>query len=157
MWSYGAWWGHSQDFFTKTMPYIVSFFLKLFIEIHGKIQKWKWKGKAYRKFLIKIKIKLHGKIQCIYKCNVANVRVITNSKYNAHTDPIFINLHLLKLSDIRKIFELKFFFKLQAMCFQNFSTKTPLFKHMNKYTGKTQESQQITLFLLIDTFLQIKS
>ena len=41
------------------------------------------------------------------------LRSITNSKYNAHTDPLFKKLRLLKLYDIRKFFELKFFFKLQ--------------------------------------------
>ena len=40
------------------------------------------------------------------------IRTITNSKYNAHTDPLFRQLNLLKIHDIRTIFELKFYHKL---------------------------------------------
>lgn len=39
------------------------------------------------------------------------VRVITNSKYNAHTDPLFKKLNLLKATDIYQCNILKFYFK----------------------------------------------
>ena len=39
------------------------------------------------------------------------VRALTNSKYNAHTEPIFRNLRLLKVSDIFELNLLKFYFK----------------------------------------------
>ena len=39
------------------------------------------------------------------------IRTITNSKYNAHTDPLYSQLHLLKAKDIRTLFELKFYYK----------------------------------------------
>lgn len=39
------------------------------------------------------------------------VRTITNSKYNAHTEPIFKKLKLLKIQDLYKSSALKFYFK----------------------------------------------
>ena len=39
------------------------------------------------------------------------VRIISVSKYNAHTDPIFKSLKLLKLEDILAPQQLKFYFK----------------------------------------------
>ena len=40
------------------------------------------------------------------------MRIITCSKYNAHSEPLFKELKLLKLEDIRKLQELKFYYKL---------------------------------------------
>ena len=40
------------------------------------------------------------------------IRVITNSKYNDHTSPIFSKLNLLTITDIKTLFELKFYYKL---------------------------------------------
>ena len=39
------------------------------------------------------------------------IRIISLSKYNAHTEPLFKNLKLLKVSDILKLQELKFYYK----------------------------------------------
>ena len=41
------------------------------------------------------------------------IRIITNSKYNAHTEAIFKELNLLKLTDLFKLNKLKFLYKLQ--------------------------------------------
>ena len=40
------------------------------------------------------------------------MRIITCSKYNAHSEPLFKELKLLKLEDIRKLQELKNVYKL---------------------------------------------
>ena len=49
----------------------------------------------------------------LFKIQKATVRIITNSKYNAHTDPIFRNNKLLKLNDIIIKFQMcKFGYKL---------------------------------------------
>ena len=47
----------------------------------------------------------------IFKLQKKLVRHITHSRYNAHTDPLFKKLGLLKVNDIKKLQELKFFFK----------------------------------------------
>ena len=47
----------------------------------------------------------------IVKLQKRAVRFITQSKYLAHTDPIFIKLNLLKIQDIFKLNQLKFYYK----------------------------------------------
>ena len=49
----------------------------------------------------------------ISKLQKKAVRIISHSKYNAHTNPLFKTLHLLKLDDIVKYFTVKFYYKLQ--------------------------------------------
>ena len=39
------------------------------------------------------------------------VRIITNSKYNAHTEPLFKTLNLLKIDDIFRLNAIKFYYK----------------------------------------------
>ncbi len=48
---------------------------------------------------------------CIVKLQKKIVRIISLSKYNAHTEPIFKILKLLKVYDILKLQELKFYYK----------------------------------------------
>ena len=47
----------------------------------------------------------------LFKLQKRSVRLITASKYNAHTDPLFKSLQILKLEDIVKTQELVFFYK----------------------------------------------
>ncbi len=47
----------------------------------------------------------------IVKLQKKIVRITSLSKYNAHTEPIFKLLKLLKVKDILKLHELKFYFK----------------------------------------------
>jgi len=49
----------------------------------------------------------------LFKLQKQSVRTITNAKYNAHTEPLFKSLNLLKISDILLVQELKFFYKLE--------------------------------------------
>ena len=52
-----------------------------------------------------------------YKCDRINklqkkaIRIVSLSKYNAHTEPIFKRLQLLKVADILKIQELKLYYR----------------------------------------------
>ena len=58
-------------------------------------------------------LKFFKKLDKIVKLQKKAVRIITNSKYNAHTDPIFGKLNILKFDDLvdSKIYEFvsKFF------------------------------------------------
>ncbi len=45
------------------------------------------------------------------KLQKKSIRIITLSSYNAHTEPLFKKLKLLKLEDLLKLNELKFFYK----------------------------------------------
>ena len=50
----------------------------------------------------------------IEKLQKKALRIITNSRYNAHTDPLFVRSNLLKVSDILRLKQLQFFFKWHA-------------------------------------------
>ena len=52
-----------------------------------------------------------NKTNRIHKLQKLAIRSITCSKYNAHTDPLFIQLKILKVQDIYKLSVLKFFYK----------------------------------------------
>ena len=39
------------------------------------------------------------------------IRIITSSRYNSHTEPLFKQLNMLKLEDLLKLQQLKFYFK----------------------------------------------
>ena len=56
----------------------------------------------------------------INKLQKWSVRAITCSKYNAHTDPLFIKLKLLKIQDIYKLNILKFYFKYKKESLPNY-------------------------------------
>ncbi|MGB1899487.1 MAG: reverse transcriptase family protein, partial [Candidatus Kariarchaeum pelagius] len=43
-----------------------------------------------------------------------SVRILTNNKYNAHTEPLFKQMKLLKVQDIHKIQQYKFYYKFLA-------------------------------------------
>ena len=45
------------------------------------------------------------------KLQKKSIRIITLSKYNAHTEPLFKRLKLLKLSDLLRLNELKFYYR----------------------------------------------
>ncbi len=47
----------------------------------------------------------------MFKLQNTIVRILRLSKYNAHTDPLFKILKLLKVNDIFKLQELKFYYK----------------------------------------------
>ena len=47
----------------------------------------------------------------IFKLQKKAVRVITNSKYNSHTDALFKKLYILKIQDDKKVQEICFYYK----------------------------------------------
>jgi hypothetical protein len=73
------------------------------------------------------------------------IRIITNSNYNAHTDPLFKKLNLLKINDIRKTFELKFYYRfcnrqLPEYFLQSFIQTNHQIHHLN-----TRHSNRLTI------------
>ena len=48
----------------------------------------------------------------VYSLQKKGIRIISMSKYNAHTDPIFKKLQFLKLGVICKVQQFKFYYKL---------------------------------------------
>ncbi len=70
------------------------------------------------------------------------MRIITCTKYNAHSERLFKELKLLKLEDIRKLQELKFYYKLvhrQLPSYVNcisFTTINAVHQHNTRQSGK---------------------
>ena len=54
------------------------------------------------------------------------VRIISCNKYIAHTEPIFKRLNLLKLEDIFKLHQLKFYYKITKMLLPSYFNCIPL-------------------------------
>ena len=54
-----------------------------------------------------------SKLNSVVKLQKKAIRILANEKYNAHTEPIFKQYNLLKVSDIASLQELKFAYKLQ--------------------------------------------
>ena len=48
----------------------------------------------------------------LFKLQKRAVRVISKSKFNAHKDPLFQNLQILKIEDLHQLNVLKFYYKL---------------------------------------------
>ena len=53
------------------------------------------------------------KINLLFKLQKKAIRTICNSKYNSHTEPLFKDLQLLKVQDLLKLNEFKFYYKLK--------------------------------------------
>ena len=69
----------------------------------------------------------------IFKLQKRAVRIMTNCKYNSHTEPLFKELKLLKISDVFKIQFMNFWYK-----FKN-KTLPSFFKSFFKYNHEIHE------------------
>ena len=56
----------------------------------------------------------------LFKLQKKAIRIITGSKYNAHTEPLFKSLKTLKLTDIFRLNILKFYFKYKSSALPKF-------------------------------------
>ena len=69
----------------------------------------------------------------IIKLQKKALRIISGSKYNAHTEPICKHLHVLKFEHILELRILKFFYKLRnnqlPSYFENFNVRTNIEVH----------------------------
>ena len=79
-----------------------------------------------------------------FKCSKLNtiqkkvIRIITCSKYNAHTDPLFKNLKLLKVEDIFIIAKIKFYHKYINQTLPLNLQNLPLFPSMDLHSHNTR-------------------
>ena len=86
------------------------------------------------------------------------VRLISNSKYNAHTNPLFLSLNLLKLEDIYKINILKCYFQychnLLPFYLQNLNFRQRSDVHQHSTRNKNFLYVEKTLLKLSDKSLR---
>lgn len=84
--------------------------------------------------------------QCerILKLQKKSIRIISLSKYNAHTEPIFKTLKLLKVTDILKLQELKFYYKFQHNVLPTYhQTEMPFQHNVHFHDHNTRQQNQI--------------
>ncbi len=66
------------------------------------------------------------------------VRILSLSKYNSHTDPIFKTLKLLKVYDIIKLQELKFYYKYENNLLPHYLQCLPFQLNTNSHRTRSQ-------------------
>ena len=72
----------------------------------------------------------------IFKLQKRAIRILTLSKYNAHTEPLFKRLNLLKVMDMFKVNVLKFYFKYRHGTLpKHFRNMFPLTNHNHNTRG----------------------
>ena len=79
----------------------------------------------------------------LFKLQKRAVRVISKSKFIAHTDPRFKNLQILKIGDLHKLNVLKFYYKLiHKNIPQYFHTNMILAQHSHIHSYPTQNNKK---------------
>ena len=82
------------------------------------------------------------------------VRIITHSKYNAHTEPIFKKLSILKVSDLKVLHELKFCYQLENNNLPRYFHNS-LFKRLSSlHSYNTRHSQNYQIPKIKHSFMK---
>ncbi len=79
----------------------------------------------------------------IVKLQKRIVRIVSISKFNAHTEPIFKTLKLLKVKDILKLQELKFYYKYEHNKLPYYLAKLPLNMNTSIHNYETRTQHKI--------------
>ena len=82
----------------------------------------------------------------IFKLQKRVIRIITFSKSNAHTEPLFKQMRLLKIQDILKLQELKFYCKLINHQLPSYFNRIPIVLNsaVHQHTTRTESNIFIT-------------
>ena len=81
-----------------------------------------------------------GNSSYLHKLQKKAARTIVNAKYNAHTEPIFKYLHILKLPDIIKMQEYKFYYKIVNGMVPTFFLSYNLPRHLDIHNYATRRN-----------------
>ena len=83
------------------------------------------------------------------------MRIMTNSKYNAHTEPLFKHLNLLKIDDLFDVQCLKFWYKFKNNTLPYFFRDMFQYNYESlalNYTVSIANAMYIPLFCAMQTF-----
>ncbi len=83
------------------------------------------------------------KCERIIKLQKKAVRIISLSKYNAHTEPLFKQLKLLKVKDILKVQELKFYFKYKQGLLPSYLMNLPFYSNADTHSHNTRQQHKL--------------
>ena len=92
------------------------------------------------------------KLDKIEKIQKKIIRVLTCSQYNAHTDPLYKNLNLLKVKDIFTISKLKFYHNYVNNKLPTNLLKFPLQLNIDRQTYNTRRAQNLFILRHKHTF-----
>ena len=81
-----------------------------------------------------------------------SIRHITCAKYNSHTEPLFKNLKLLKLSENFSIAQLKFYFRYKNYKLPEYFRRFPYYANMNVHSHRTRNRTELRIPRVKHTF-----
>ena len=81
----------------------------------------------------------------VNKLQKKSVRIISRKKYNAHTDPLFKSLGILKFSDIVQLQEYKFIHKLNNQNLPLFFLSYNFVRHIDIHQHATRRNEQLII------------
>ena len=92
--------------------------------------------------------------QCerILKLQKKALRIISSKKYNAHTEPIFKSLNLLKVSDIFSLCQLKFYYNLVHRKVPEYFYQLPFYANHEVHDHYTRQQQNLHICVAKHTF-----
>jgi len=86
-------------------------------------------------------------IKCnrLFKLQKKSVRIILNSKYNAHTNPLFKKLQLLKVMDLCALQEFKFMYNFENKTLPNYFLSIQYHRHSSRHHYNTRNAENMEL------------
>jgi len=79
----------------------------------------------------------------LIKLQKCSIRIITNMKYNSHTEPIFKCLQLLKISDLLMLQEFKFVYKLLNKILPKYFLNIQYLRHSDIHNYETRAANNL--------------
>ena len=79
----------------------------------------------------------------LFKLQKKAMRIICCSKFNAHTEPLFKKLNILKVEDLLKLSILKFYFKYQNHQLPNYFSLLPFTRNYNQHHYPTRSQNDV--------------
>ncbi len=114
--------------------------LKHFLHLNIKILLYNFLILSHLNFGI---LALGYKCEKLTKLQKRVIRIIYLSKYNAHIEPIFKELKLLKLNDTLKLQELKFYYKFKNIKLPHYLQNLPISSAANTHDYATRTKHNI--------------
>ena len=82
----------------------------------------------------------------MYRVQKKAARILTTSRYNSHKDPHFKRLNLLKITDLQRLQELKFYYKFMHNLLPSYLQKWQLTPNTNIHTHNTRRQHELHTF-----------
>lgn len=84
-------------------------------------------------------------VHLLSKLQKKAIRIISNSKYNAHTEPLLKTLNILKVTDLCKLHELKFCYKLEHGTLPSYFLHSIFTKNRDNHQYRTRNINNFQL------------